>query len=119
MATLVLAGCSDGATRIAFDLEGAAGDLRHSGAEHLVVKHVPKRFPEGCSGNYDVQLSAASSLLIWCKDGRGEVVASHSTTYHLRFVKVPRTWILQKRDGEPTWIELTRQGPDVVVTRAY
>lgn len=47
--------------------------------------------PDGCAGPYLVQFSAASILVVWCKDAAGSrTIASHGTTYHLRFVDVPK-----------------------------
>jgi hypothetical protein len=55
--------------------------------------------------------------VIWCKEsGGGRVIASHTTTYHLRFVKVPKTFNLDKAAGEATIIELAKENGAVVVT---
>jgi hypothetical protein len=48
-------------------------------------------------------------------DGIG-VQGSHITTYHLRFVEVPRTYKLDKDAGEATIIELAKENGRVVVT---
>lgn len=73
--------------------------------------------PDGCGGAYTVQFSANSSLVIWCKEsGGGKVTSSHTTTYHLRFVKIPKTFKLDKAAGEPTIIELAKENGSVVVT---
>lgn len=113
----LLAGCSDGATRIAFDLESAAAALQRSGAERSELRHVPEASPGGCAAAYSVQFTADAGLVIWCKDVPGGVAtSSHITTYHLRFVKVPRTFNLDKAAGEAMVIELAKQGGAVVVT---
>jgi len=107
---------TDGATRVAYDLEHAIQKV--PGEEHgrLVLQHVPKASPEGCDSDYKIQLSENSLIGIWCIDARsGKVTGSHTTTYHLNFVKVPRTWILDKRAGVATTITLERQGGDIVV----
>jgi hypothetical protein len=94
-----------------------AEHLRHADAQTYVVRHVPEEDPDGCGGAYDIQLSKASALLIWCKDSKtGEVTSSHTTTYHLNFVKVPKTYLLHKSAGDPTLIELSKEGGGVVVT---
>ena len=114
---VLLAGCTDGATRIAYDIQAGAEYLQHEDARTYVVRHIPEANPDGCGGAYDVQLSKASALLIWCKDPEtGKVTSSHTTTYHLNFVKVPKTYLLHKNAGDATLIELSKEGGDVVVT---
>jgi hypothetical protein len=115
-AALLLGACSDGATRIAYDIEAGAAAFRGSAATSYSVKHVPEPYPEGCGGPYSVQLSAASILVIWCKDAAGaRIVGSHGTTYHLRFVEVPRQLNLEKPAGEPLYIDLEKQANRIVV----
>lgn len=106
----------DGATRIAFRLESEVKQLKDSGVQNHTFSYVPKGGYDDCSGAYDVQFSERGPIVVWCKGEDGKTVSSHITTYHLNFVKVPRTWILQKRSGEAVRIELTRQGADVVIT---
>lgn len=50
--------------------------------------------------------------MIWCcaPGSATETVSSHSTTYHLRFVEVPETTILDKKRGESLAIDLVRGG---------
>jgi hypothetical protein len=56
-------------------------------------------------------------LLIWCREpGGGKVTSSHTTTYRLRFVKVPRTFELDKAAGEPIFIELAKENGAVMLT---
>lgn len=113
----LLGGCTDGATRIAYDIESGVGAFRGPEARRYAIRHVPQRTPEGCGDAYTVQFSANSSLVIWCKEPRGgEVVSSYTTTYHLRFVNVPQTFKLDKAAGEPTIIELAKMNGTVVVT---
>jgi hypothetical protein len=112
----LLSACTDGATRIAYDIESAVEAFQRSDAATHTIQHVPERMPDGCGDAYTVQFSASSSLVIWCKrSGSGEVTSSHATTYHLRFVKVPRTFKLDKSAGEPTIIELTKADGSVIV----
>lgn len=107
---VLLAACTDGATRIAYDLEAGAKALQRSGAASTSVKHVLEAHPEGCAGPYAVQFSAASILVIWCKDASGaRTVGSHGTTYHLRFVEVPKQLNLEKNAGEPLYIDLEKR----------
>ncbi|MFO1364508.1 MAG: hypothetical protein U1F45_18965 [Burkholderiales bacterium] len=113
----LICGCTDGATRIAYDIESGVTAFERSDARTFEVRHVPERMPDGCAGAYTVQFSARSSLIIWCMDSAGgKVTSSHATTYHLRFVQVPRTFRLDKAAGEPTVIELAKENGAVVVT---
>lgn len=114
---LLLAGCTDGATRIANDIQAAAADLQHSDRQMYVIRHVPRKSPEGCADAYKVQFTEESAIVIWCIDSRtGEVTDSYGTTYHLNFVNVPARYILKKQRGEPTNIELSKQNGSIVVT---
>ena len=107
---------TDGATRIANDIESGVAAFKSSSATSYSIKHVPKPSPQGCAGPYKLQLSERSSLVIWCKDASGsKVVASHTTTYHLNFVDVPRTYKVEKAVGEPAFIDLENQGGRITV----
>jgi hypothetical protein len=113
----VCAGCSDGATRIAYDIESAVADFQRTAASRYSIRHLPEAEPDGCGGAYTVQFTADSSLVIWCrKSGSGEVASSHTTTYHLRFVQIPQTFRIDKAAGEATIIDLAKQGGAVVMT---
>jgi hypothetical protein len=113
----LLGACTDGATRIAYDIESGVAAFQRSGAVRYTIRHVPERMPDGCGEAYTVQFSANSSLVIWCKQSSdGKVTSSHATTYHLRFVKVPRTFKLDKAAGEATLIDLAKQDGSIVVT---
>ena len=94
--------------------------MRRSSASTYTLVHRPKASPEGCAHDYTFQLSQQSSLLVWCKSSSGDKnVASHATTYHLRFVDVPEQTVLQKRAGEPVTIELQKTSGKPVVVRAF
>ncbi len=111
---------TDSATRAAYDLEKAADAMRRSSAPTYTLVHRPKASPEGCAHDYSFQLSRQSSLLVWCKAPNGETnVASHATTYHLRYVDVPEKTRLEKRAGEAVTIELQRTSGKPTVVRAY
>lgn len=113
----LLCGCSDGATRIAYDIESGVADFQKSDAKTYEIRHKPQRFFDGCGGPYTVQFGANSTLVIWCNDsGSDKVISSHATTYHLRFVKIPKTFKLDKAAGEPLIIDLAKEGGAVVVT---
>ena len=124
LAPFGLAACSDfltdSATRAAYDLEKAADAMQRASASTYTLVHRPKASPEGCSHDYSFQLSRQSSLLVWCKSADGTTnVASHTTTYHLRYVDVPEQIRLEKRAGEPVTIELEKASGKPKVVRAY
>lgn len=100
----------DAATAIAYDIEKQAGNFARSGAERATIVHVPASTRAGCKDDYRVQFSGNSALVIWCRapGSTTETVSSHSTTYHLRFVEVPETTILDKKRGESIAIDLVR-----------
>lgn len=116
----LLAGClTDAATRIAYDIESGAARVGNAdGAEFTVEHRTPSKKGE-CEGSYTVQLDKVGTIIIWCRDARGEkVVSSHSTTYHSRFVDTPRTYILEKKPRDILVIELERQHGRVVIADA-
>ena len=124
LAPFGLTACSDfltdSATRAAYDLEKAADTMQRSSAAIYTLVHRPKASPEGCSHDYSFQLSSQSSLLVWCKSADGATnVASHATTYHLRYVAVPEKIRLEKRAGESVNIELQKTSGKPKVLRAY
>ena len=111
---------TDSATRAANDLQRAAEAMQRSSAATYTLVHRPQASPEGCSNDYSFQLSRQSSMLMWCKSPNGEGnVASHTTTYHLRYVDVPEQINLEKRAGEPITFELRKTIGKPVVVRAY
>jgi len=114
---LLVAGCdlfTDAATRLAHDLEKAAGALRHEGDTITLRHETPSRRGE-CAGPYTVQLDKVGALVIWCKDDHGQVVASPGTSYHRRFVTTPETYYLEKSAGETLVIELEQRGGEAVI----
>ena len=111
---------TDSATRAAYDLEKAADVMQLTSASTYTLVHRPKASPEGCSHAYSFQLSRQSSLLVWCKSADGTTnVASHATTYHLRYVDVLEQIRLEKRAGEPVTIELEKTSGKPKVVRAH
>jgi hypothetical protein len=119
--TVMLSGCSDAGTRLSYDVEAGAKRLGMDEGSTVLIEHVPQSWPEGCSGSYDVEIArgaavadgygnfqvapGAGPLIVSCAEGGGG-----STTYHLRFVDVPRSLRVHKRAGEVTALELRRQG---------
>lgn len=114
----LLTGCwTDAATRLAYDLEGAAGRLgRAEGARYVLVHRAPSKAGQ-CVGPYTVQLDKVGAIIVWCKDAAGEAtVSSHSTSYHGRMVDTPETYIVDKRASEALHIDLMRRdGRPVIV----
>ena len=120
VAPLLLAGClTDAATRIAYDIKAAAGQVgRANGSTHSLQHRTPSRRGE-CEGSYTVQLDKVGLLVIWCKDPEGvKTLSSHSTSYHRRFVDTSRTWIVNKKPGEPLLIDLERRDDRVLIVNA-
>jgi hypothetical protein len=107
----------DAATAIAYDIEREAGKFARSGAERTTMVHVPASTSAGCKDDYRMQFSSNSAIVIWCRapGSTTETVSSHSTTYHLRFVEVPETTILDKERGESIAIDLVRGSGKPVV----
>ena len=117
---LVLAGCTDAATRIAYDLEAGAKSLRASPESRATVRHEPSRLPEGCDGAYALEIGRGAkgdpgkgSIVVKC-DGHG----LYYTTYHLNFVVVPATVGVRKAAGEPVLLQLEKRGDEIALTEA-
>jgi len=114
-----VAGCdafTDAATRLAYDIEGGTGRLgREAGARYSIQHKTPSKAGE-CVGPYKVQVDKVGALVIWCGDGSGGTVSSHSTSYHARFVDTPKTYILDKPAGATLTIDLERRGGRAVIT---
>jgi len=105
-----LTGCSDGATRLAYQIEAETAALARSGASRVTLVHQPaRRWGNGCAEAYKVQVDQVGALIIWCLDSRtGATTGSHSTSYHGRFVESPQTWIVEKKAGESLYIDLEK-----------
>ena len=115
--SLTLVSCTDAATRVAYDIEAGAKRFRKAPTVAATVEHAPKATPEGCPGGYTLQLSAESALLVWCQDSiAGPSLSSHTTTYHLNYVEVPRTLVIHKGRGQHVWLDLAKDGDRIVVT---
>lgn len=121
-AVALLAGCDftleGGATAIANDIESQVKGAA-SGTTLLVHRTTKQR--GGCADAYKVQFSRDAGMVVWCyaPGNTTEVVSSHSTTYHLRFVDVPETTIVDKPKGEPLRIEIERGAGKPVVRRVW
>ena len=107
---------TDAATRLAYDLEARARSLRAKSATELVFDHKPKSWPEGCKGDYNVTLQAGGSLLVGCvgEPNYTHLGYSYSTTYHRRFVRVPRELKVTHSPAEATRITLQKDDGDII-----
>lgn len=111
---------SDAATRIAYDIEAETQSLSKTNSSAYTIQHKPTPWPDGCPHGYKVQFSKASALLVWCMDSPTALAtSSHSTTYHLRFVDVPETFMIDKAKGEMLFIDVEKHGarPSIVRLR--
>ncbi len=119
MMSVILIGCdafTDPATRIAYDIEAHVSRLgSEEGARHVIRHATPSKAGE-CDGPFKVQFDKVGALIIWCKGPGGETVSSHSTTYHGRFVKTERTFIVDKPAGSELLIRIERRRGSAVIT---
>lgn len=115
-AAFLLSGCvTDAATRLAYDIEKGAGRLgKEEGARYSIRHTSPSKSGE-CDGPYKLQLDQVGAMIVWCSDGSGKVVSSHSTSYHARYVDTPETYIVEKKSRETLVIELERKNGRAVV----
>jgi outer membrane lipoprotein-sorting protein len=111
----------DAATSIADDIETGAKRLERSSDSELTIVHTPKRSRSDCADAYRVQFTRDSLIGVWCyaPDDPTKVVSSHVTTYHLNYVEVPETTIVDKKRGEPLSIELVKTSGKPVVKRVF
>ena len=107
---------TDPATRLAADLEDAAGRLpAREGATDALHHATPSR-PAQCDGPYKLQLDQVGAMIVWCKDAAGNTVSSHSTSSHSRAVDTSQTFIVDKGAGETLIIDLERRDGRAVIT---
>ena len=59
--TLALAGCTDAATRIAYDIEAGAKALGSSTDSGTTVRHEPASWPDGCGDGYALEIGRGAS----------------------------------------------------------
>jgi hypothetical protein len=127
LVSLLLSSCvlfTDGATRLAYDLEAGARKLRGSNQESLEVTHKPRSFPDGVKGPYQIELQESlkhpaegGSLLVSDLESHnfGNWGYNWSTTYHLNFVRVPKHLIIRKTKDEPAILLLQKAGNSIDV----
>lgn len=121
VAMLLLPGCgafTDAATRLASDIEAAAGKLKKDGDRVTLHHQTPSRRGQ-CDGAYSVQLDEVGALVFWCRDDDGKVVSSPGTSSHRRFVRTLETYRVDKQAGEPLVIELERRGREAVIVDVH
>jgi len=122
LAAAALTGCwvnlEDGATAIANDIES---HVKGAGSGTSLLLHRTSKKRGGCADAYKVQFSKDAGMVVWCyaPGSTTEAVSSHITTYHLRFVDVPETTIVDKGKGEPLQIEIERGAGKAVVRRVW
>src|SRR5690554_6890126 len=117
----LLSGCeafTDAATRLAYDIKAASGQLQKPG-DRVVLRHETPSRAGDCDGPYTVQLDRVGALIIWCRSEHGEVLSSPGTSYHRQFVDTADTFYLEKGAGETLVIELEQQGNKAVIVNAY
>jgi hypothetical protein len=124
LALAVCFACSllfDAATSIADDIETGSKQLRSSSDSELTIIHTPQVSRSDCADAYRVQFSRDSLIAVWCyaPDDPTQVVSSHTTTYHLNWVDVPETTIVDKKKGESLSIELVKGAGKPVVKRVF
>jgi hypothetical protein len=108
------AGCdflTDAATRAAYEIEAATREMDLKGLEYYELTHVPKKSPDGVDGPWELLLQQSGLIPSQPRGSLG--VGRYGTTYHNRFVRVPRTLRIAKNAGEGCVIVLRRSG-DVI-----
>jgi hypothetical protein len=113
-----LTGCdfTDAATRLAHDLEREAKTLRATGEATRAFTHNPKSAPDGVTGPYTVTFKAGPLGKGFLGFSKGSTEVWHHTSYHLRFVEVPRDLKIRKVEGEGFVVVLSRKGDAIEVT---
>jgi hypothetical protein len=112
-----LAGCTDAATRIAYDIEAGAKSLRSSAQSAVTVRHEPASWPDGCGDGYALEIGRGASG----DPGKGSITVKCAgrgifyTTYHLNFVVVPALVSVRKAAGEPVLLQLEKRAGDIAL----
>jgi hypothetical protein len=107
---------TDAATRLAYDLERQAAAIRRSGESTLTFTHNPLNSPEGVTGAYTVTFKAGPTGTGFLGFSKGQQEVWYHTSYHLRFVVVPKDLKIRKAAGEPFRVVLRKSGDTVEVT---
>jgi hypothetical protein len=111
---LVTPGCdflTDAATRAAYEIRDATYVMRLKGLDTYELTHVPKAEPEGVRGPWELLIQESGDL-----PGQGALcLGRYATSYHNRFVRVPRTLSITRKAGEGCVIVLRRNGDAIEV----
>ena len=111
---VVTPGCdflTDAATRAAYEIEAATHEMRRQGLASYEFTHVPKAWPEGVDGPWELVIHESTGQI-----GQGGLgLGRYGTSYHNRFVRVPRTLRVTKQAGEGCVIVLRRNGDAIEV----
>lgn len=110
---------TDSATRLAYDIEAGFKHLRRMQGDRYTIEHIPLGSPSGCAEDFKLQLDA-DIIVVWCKTAAtGEITSSYLTSYHSRFVTMPKSFMLDKRAGQHVFIDLQAGGNKAVITKVY
>jgi len=120
LVVVLLVGCGrlfeDNGTHLAYALEKAANELRASDASETVVHYVPL---DGPDGSYYVEITPSlndpgPASAVWSSYLVVTGKTAGGTSYHNRFVFVPKRLFLRKARGE-TEVVLRKTGDRVSV----
>jgi hypothetical protein len=112
---------TDAATRLAYDIRDQTIILRLSKQTTRVFAHRPRRWPEGLSGAYRIEITEDRTIP-W--PGHRSIGVARNlteptwyfTSYHLNFVQVPKDLVVSHQKDEPTVVTLTVQDGKVLLT---
>ena len=117
MLLLILAGCSDVATRIRYTMLDALGDLEKSKEPSTTVTLRPDHWPDACPGRgYRLTISPfkggkqvkTGDITIACKGGR-----TYYTGLGSEKINVPRELTIEKRSDEALRVTLRKSATGV------
>ena len=119
-ASMLLQGCSlldDNGTHLAYALEKAAKELRSSGAQEVIVRYETL---DGPAQAYYVEITPSLEPSWARQDVWGSYLVvsgrtSGGTSYHNRFVFVPRRLYVEKAQGGAAELVLRREGDRISV----
>lgn len=104
----VLSGCiliTDASTRLAYDIRDAALKLESSQESEIEITHAPLAWPDGIDSDYRVLIQTTESTT---KPSGSMAIGNSATSYHRRFVSVPKTLYITKKKGESIKILLRK-----------
>ncbi|MHB8880086.1 MAG: hypothetical protein ACYC69_01095 [Thermodesulfovibrionales bacterium] len=112
---------SDAATRLAYQIRDEAAALRRSGQATRTFAHLPRKRPEGVTGDYRIEITETRTSP---RPGHRSIGVAmdwkkptwYATSYHLNFVEVPEDLIVLHRKGEATIVTLEMKDGKVLLT---